>query len=129
MSKKHKNVCRVLDDIDHLLTVIFTITGYVSISAFNYLVAIPIEIVTSAIGLKIRAKTAEIKEYKPIIKKKKKHDKIVLLAKCKLNSMEVLIYKNLIDWSISHDIFFWFIMCWKNFMKGKRKSKIPITTI
>ena len=97
MSKKHKNVCRVLDDIDHLLTVIFTITGYVSISAFNYLVGIPIEIVSSAIGLKIRAKTAEIKEYKPIIKKKKKHDKIVLLAKCKLNSMEVLIYKTLID--------------------------------
>ena len=127
MSKKHKNVCRVLDYIDHLLTVIFAITGYVSISAFNYLVGIPIEILSSAIGLKIRAKTAEIKEYKPIIKKKKKHDKIVLLAKCKLNSMEVLTYKALIDWSISHDIFFWFIMCWKNFMKGKKKSKIPIT--
>ena len=36
--------------------------------------------------------TAEIKKYKSIIKKKKKkHDKIVLLAKSKLNSTEVLI--------------------------------------
>ena len=97
MSEKHKNACRASDYIDHLLTVIFAITGYVSISAFNSLVGIPIEILSSAIGLKIRAKTAEIKEYKPTIKKKKKHDKMVLLAKCKLNSMEVLIYKALID--------------------------------
>ena len=36
-------------------------------------------------------------------KKKKKHDKIVLLAKSKLNSIEVLISKALIDSNISHD--------------------------
>ena len=39
-----------------------------------------------------------------IKKKKKKHDKIVLLAKSKLNSIEVLISKALIDSSISHDV-------------------------
>ena len=39
-----------------------------------------------------------IKKYKSIIKKKKKkHDKIVLLVKYKLNSIEVLISKALID--------------------------------
>ena len=38
-------------------------------------------------------------------KKRKKHDKIVLLAKSKLNSMEVLISKSLIDSNISHDEF------------------------
>ena len=39
-------------------------------------------------ALKICAITAGITKYKPIIKKKKKkHDKIVLLAKTKLNSM------------------------------------------
>ena len=40
------------------------------------------------VGLKICAITAAIKRYKLIIKKKKKHDKIVLLAKSKLNSIE-----------------------------------------
>ena len=40
-----------------------------------------------------------------IKKKKKKHDKIVLLAKSKLNSIEVLISKALIDSVISHDEF------------------------
>ena len=45
-----------------------------------------------------------IKKYKPIIKKKKKkHDKIVLLAKYKLNSIEVLNSKGLIDSNISHN--------------------------
>ena len=38
-------------------------------------------------------------------KRKKKHDKIVLLAKTKLNIIEVLISKALIDSSISHDEF------------------------
>ena len=61
---------------------------------------------SSAIGLKICAITAGIKKYKSIIKKKKKkHDKIVLLAKSKLNSIEVLISKVLIDSYINHDEF------------------------
>ena len=36
---------------------------------------------------------------------KKKHDKMVFLGKTKLNSIEVLIYKALIDSNISHDEF------------------------
>ena len=51
---------------------------------------------------------AVIKKYKSLIKKKKKnHDKIVLLAKSKLNSIEVLIFisKALIDSIIGHNEF------------------------
>ena len=44
--------------------------------------------------------------FKSIIKnKKKKHDKIVLLAKPRLNSIEVLISKALMDSNISHEGF------------------------
>ena len=39
------------------------------------------------------------------MKTKKKHGKIVLLAKSKLNSIEVLISKALINSNISHDKF------------------------
>ena len=46
-----------------------------------------------------------IKKCKSIIKKKKKHNKIVLLAKSKLNRIEVLTYKTLIDLNISHGEF------------------------
>ena len=83
-----------------------TITGYVSISAFASLVGMPIGITSSATALKICAITAGIKKYKSIIKKrKKKHDKIVLLTKSKLNRIEVLISKALIDSVINHDEF------------------------
>ena len=77
-----------------------------SLSTFVSLVAIPIGIAISEEGLKICGITAGIK--KPIIKrkkKKKKHDNIVLLAKTKLNSIEVLISGALIDSYISYDEF------------------------
>ena len=50
MSKKHKKVCRVLNYIQHSLIAVSTITGCVSIYAFDFLVGIPIGI---TIGLKI----------------------------------------------------------------------------
>ena len=66
----------------------------------------PIEITSSAIGLNNCAITAGIKKFKSMIKKKKrKHDKIVLLAKSKLNSIEVLISKTLMDSVIDHNKF------------------------
>ena len=69
--------------------------GFVSISAFTYF--------TNLLYCLI---TAGIKKYKSIIKKKrKKHDQIVLLGKSKLSSTEVLISKDLIDSTISHDEF------------------------
>ena len=61
MSWKHKKVCIALNYINHSLIVISTITGYVFKPAFSSLVAIPIGITSSAIGLKIWAITAGIK--------------------------------------------------------------------
>ena len=70
------------------------------------MLGIPVGTTSLAIGLKNCAIAAGVKKYKSIIKKKKKkHDKIVLLAKSKLNSIEVLISKALIDSVISHDEF------------------------
>ena len=49
---------------------------------------------SSAIGLEICVITVGIKKYKSIIKKKKKkRDKMIFLAKYKLNSIEILISK------------------------------------
>ena len=124
MSKKHKDLCIVLNFIDPLLIVISTITGCVSISAFGSLVAIPIGITSSAIGLKICAITAGIKIHKLIIKKnKQKHDKIVLSAKSKLNSMEVLISNVLIVSNISHNEFFLINNVLKEFYDMKEEIK------
>ena len=64
---------------------------YFNFCSFASLLGIPIGITSYGIGLQLCAITAEIKKYKSTIKKKKKkHDKIVLLVKSKLNSMEVM---------------------------------------
>ena len=99
MSKTHNKACRVLNYIEHSLIVISTVTGRVSISAF-----VSLGITSSAIGLKVCAMPVRIKKYEPTNKKKKrKHGKMLLLAKSKLNSIEVLISKALIDSVIGHD--------------------------
>ena len=104
MRKKSKNVYKVLSYTKHLLILISTVTGCISISGFASSVGIPIGITSSAIVLKRCERTGGIKKYKSIIKKKeKKHDKISSLAKFNLNSIEVLICKALNYSNISHD--------------------------
>ena len=101
-----------------------TITGCISISAFVSLLGIPIGITNSAIGLKICAITVGIKKFKSIIKKKKKkHDKIVLLAKSKLNKIEVLVSKALIDSNITHDKFIIINNMLKEYNEMKKEIK------
>ena len=110
-----------MNHVDHSLIVISTVTGCVSISTFASLNGIPIGITSSALGLEI---TAGIKKYKLINKKmKKKHDKIVLLAKSKLNSIEVLISKVLIDSNVIHDEFVLINNLLKQFCDRKEEIK------
>ena len=84
MDEKYKKTSKYLNYVKHLLILASTVTGCVSVSAFASI----------------------CKKYKSIIKKKKKkHDKIVLFGKDKLNIIEVLISKASIDSYISHDEF------------------------
>ena len=104
--KSTKKFCTTLNYIEHFLILASTITGCVSISVFASLIGITMGVASSAIGLKICAVTGGIKKYKSVIKKKKKkHDKIVLLAKSKLNRVKVVFSKSLIDSNISHHEF------------------------
>ena len=104
MSEKHENTYKHLNYFEHLLISASTITSCVLISAFASLVCVPIGISSFAVGIKRFAITSGIKKYKSIIKKKKKmSDKIVLLGRDKLNAIEVLIAKALIDSYITHD--------------------------
>ena len=70
MSEKYKNTCKYLNYVEHLLILVSTVTGYVSISGFASLVCVTAGIMSSAVGIKICAITAAIKKYKSIIKKK-----------------------------------------------------------
>ena len=83
---------------EHLLIFVPAVRGCVSFSAFASLVGAPVGIASSTVELKNCALTAKIKKYNSINKEKsKKFDKIVLLAKPKLNIIKVLISKASID--------------------------------
>ena len=106
MSGKYKKTCKCLNYVENLLILVSAITDCVSISPFSSLVDIDGSIMSSAVGINIFAIIAGIKKYKSIIKKKKKkHDKIGLLGKDELNTIEFRIYKFLIDSYFSHDKF------------------------
>lgn len=78
VGKKHKYVWTDLNYIEQLLILVSTITGFISIFNFAFLVGIPVGIESSATGLKVCTITAVIKTYKLMINKKiKKHDKTV----------------------------------------------------
>ena len=84
--------------MEHLLIFASIITGCVSISAFVSLAGISVGIGSFAVGLKICAMTAGIENYKSSSKKRREnYDRIVLWTKTKLNTIEVLISRALID--------------------------------
>ena len=124
ISKKPKKVCTALNYIEHFLTLAFAITGCVPIFPFASLVCIATEITSSVSGLQTSAITAGIKKYKSKIKKKnKKRDKKVLLAQSKLNEIEVLIFKPIIDSVISHGEFVLINTVLKEYYEMKEEMK------
>ena len=92
---------------EHFLVFVSAVSRCVSISAFTSLVGIAVGIGSSALGLKICAITAAIEEYLSELLKKKERspNSIVLLTKTKLNTIEALIFKDLIDSCINNEEF------------------------
>ena len=88
--EKNKKTCKYLYYVEHFLILISRVTGCVSIPAFASLGCIPVGITSFGVEIKICAITAGITKYMSFVNKmKKNHDKIVLLAKDKLNTIEV----------------------------------------
>ena len=72
MSEKYKKTFKYLNYVEHLLILVPTVTGCVSISAFASLVCVPVGITSFVAGIKVCAITAGIKKYKSIVKKKER---------------------------------------------------------
>ena len=129
MSEKYNETCKYLNYVEHLLILASAVTCSVS-SAFASLVCVPVGTGTTAVVIKICAITARIRSYRSIIrKKKKKRNKIVLLRKNKLNAIEVLISKALIDSYISHDKFFPVNLVLREYNEIKKEIKNAETSV
>ena len=92
--------------MDKSFIVLSVTSGGVSIVPFGTVIEVPIGITSSNLSLAFSLCTGLVKKIlKATRNKKKKHNKIVMLARSKLNSIESKISEALINNQISHENF------------------------
>ena len=105
-SKKLNRYVTIFDYIDKILIILGSKTGGTSIVSFTTAIGAPVGIASASITLIFSVTTGIIKKLLDITrKKKKKHDKILMLAESKFNSIETLISQALGDLDIIHEEF------------------------
>ena len=105
-SKKLSKYVTAFDYIDKILIVLSATSSGVSIISFTSIIGAPVGIASASFTLIFSLTTGIIKKLLSITRnKKKKHDKILMLAKSKLNSIETLLSQALIDMEIIHEEF------------------------
>ena len=103
-SQKLNKYITTFDYIDKILVVLSATSSGVSIISFKSVTGAPVEIASASFTLMFSLTTWIVKKSLNITrKKKKKHDKILMFAESKLNSIDTLIFQALIDMDISHE--------------------------
>ena len=104
--KKVSKYIVALDYADKPLITLPASFGTLSIASHVTIVGIPVEISGASLTLIYTVTTGVVKKLLNITrKKKKKHNKIIALARSKLNIIETLISRALTDFDISHEDF------------------------
>ena len=118
MSKKLSKYIAVFDYISKTLINLSATSGGISIISFTSVTGVPTGIASASFRPAFSLATGIIKKVIKITRnKQKKHNKIVMLAKIRLNSIETLISPGLIDLEISHEEF-------KTIVNEKKYGKI-----
>ena len=104
--KKISKYIVAFDYADKLFIILSASFGAVSIISHATVVGIPVGIAGASLTLIFTVTTGVVKKLLNIMrKKKKKHNKIITIARNKLNIIETLISQALIDFDISHEEF------------------------
>ena len=106
ISKNLSKCIASLDYFDKSLNVLSILSGSISIASFAGVIGAPAGIIGASCGFTFSITSGFIKRFLNTIRtKKKKHNKIAMLARSKLNSIENKISKALMDNEISHEDF------------------------
>ena len=106
MSKKLSKYIASFDYSDKSLIVLSVATGSIAIASFATVIGAPVGIMSATCSLAFSITTGFVKKFlKTTRNKKKKHNKIVMLARSKLNSIESKISEALINNEINHEDF------------------------
>ena len=133
MSKK---LSKYISFFDKSLIVLSVTSGGVSIASFATVIGALIGITSASLSLAFSLCTGLVKKLLKVTRnKKKKHNKVVMLARSKLNSVVSKISEALINNQISHEDFITIINEERNYrelkesirmMKGQEDKKIDI---
>ena len=125
MSKKLSKYISFFGYFDKILIVLSVTKGGVSIASFAKAIGAPIGITSVSFSLAFSLCTGLVKKLSKATKnKKKKHNKIVMLARIKLNSIEGKISEVLINNQISHEDFITIINEEKNYRELKESIRM-----
>ena len=98
MSKRLSKYIASFDYFYKSLIVLSVTTGSISIASFATVIGAPVGMMSASFSLAFSITTGFVKKFlKTIRNKKKKHNKIVMLARSKLNSIESKISEALIN--------------------------------
>ena len=104
-----KNISKYISSLDYFdkpLNVLSILADSISIASFATVIGAPAGIIEASCGLAFSITSRFMKKFlKATRNKKKKHNKIVMVARSKLNSIESKIFKALMDNEISHKDF------------------------
>ena len=104
MTKRLSKYIASFHYFDKSLIVLSVTTGIISIASFVTVIGIPVRMMSASCSLAFSVTTEIIKKLlKTTRNKKKKHNKIVMLARSKLNSIESKISEALINNEVSHE--------------------------
>ena len=104
--KKISKYIVAFDYADKVFTTLSASFGTLSIALHATIVGIPVGVAGASLTLIFTVMTGAVKKLLNITrKKKKKHNKIIALARSKLNIIETLISQALTDFDISHEEF------------------------
>ena len=105
MSKRLSKYIASFEYFDKSLIVLSVVTGSISIASFATVIGAPVVIMSASCSLAFSVTKGFVKTFLKATRNKKKHNKIVMLARSNLNSVESKISQALINNEISHDDF------------------------
>ena len=125
MSKRLSKYIASFDYFDKFSIVLSATSGSISIASFATVIGAPVEIASASFSLAFSISTGIVKKLlKTTQNKKKKHNKIVMVARSKLNSIESKISEALINNEISHEDFMAIINEEKNYRELKESIRM-----
>ena len=125
MSKRLSKYIACSVYFDKFLIALSATSGSVSTASFVTVIGTPVGIASASLSLTFSLSTGIVKKLlKTTRDKKKKHNKIIMLARKKLNSVESKVSEALTNNEISHDVFLTIINEERNYRESKENIRM-----